>query len=116
MTDKAKSHAFLKKAWQFMEREEAEKILLAKGVGTYLFRKDHFASCLEKILSGAKKASIECYTLAYLDATHAVREKTVVSWDGKWLFYDDDPSLTEKSYSSLKNLLGSLGSTLKMPL
>ena len=98
----------LQKAWRKVKREEAEEILLSKPVGTYLFRKDHYASCLEEILAGAKQADLKCYTLAFLDTDYQVRERTVVSFKGKWLFYDDDPSLEEPSFISLEELLKSL--------
>ena len=104
------NQGLLKRAWRAVQREGAEKILSPTIPGTYLFRKDHFASCLEEILSGAKKASIQCYTLAYLDGERQIREKTVVHWGSRWLFYDDDPSLDESSFTSLEALLASLGS------
>lgn len=106
----------LKKAWHVVNREEAEHLLLTAAVGSYLFRKDHFASCLEEILSTAKKQPLHCYTLTYLDHDHQVRDKTLVSWNHHWQFYDDDPSLTGRAFPSLEALLESLGSTLKFPL
>ncbi len=112
----AKSEQLLKKAWHAVDREEAERLLFTAPLGSYLFRKDHFASCLEEILVRAKKGRMNCYTLTYLGTDQQVREKTVVHWNDHWLFYDDDPSLMGRSFTSLEILLRSLGSALTKPL
>jgi hypothetical protein len=111
-----KSRNLLHGAWHAVTREDAERMLLQTPVGTYLFRKDSFAGCLEEILSGGKKARIKCYTLSYLDPKGQVRDRTMVHWNGLWLFYDDDPSLSGDSYASLDELLFSMGAVLKSPL
>src|SRR4051812_35605779 len=112
----AKSAELLKQGWHAVDREEAEKLLFTAPLGSYLFRKDHFANCLEEILVRAKKGPMSCYTMAYLDVDQQVREKTIVHWNDHWLFYDDDPSLMGRSFTSLEMLLLSLGTTLKKPL
>ncbi len=106
----------LREAWHAVEREDAELMLLNTSLGTYLFRKDHFASLMEEIISGAKKARVRCFTLSYLDPEGQVREKTIVTWKDHWLFYDDDPTLSGRYFESLENLLSSMGTVLKRPL
>ena len=102
--------------WHALERNDAEMMLLNTTAGTYLFRKDRFAHVMEEILSSAKQSRIRCFTLSYLDPQKQVREKTIVTWRDHWLFYDDDPTLSGKSFESLEKLLASLGSVLKRPL
>lgn len=103
-------------AWHAVERQDAELMLLNSTIGTFLFRKDCFAGVMEEIFSTAKKSSIRCYTLTYLDQTGQVRDRTIVAWKDHWLFYDDDPTLSGQSFSSLEELLSSMGTALKRPL
>jgi hypothetical protein len=114
--DEIKGREMLHAAWYAVEREDAERFLLQGTPGTYLFRKDRFAGCLEEILATAKKARIKCYTLTYLDASGQVRDKTMVHWSGKWMFYDDDPTLSGDQFRSLEDLLKTVSSDLKRPL
>lgn len=107
---------FLREAWHAVEREDAELMLLNTSPGTYLFRKDHFASLMEEIISGTKKARVRCFTLSYLDLEGQVREKTIVTWKDHWLFYDDDPTLSGRYFETLEHLLSSMGTVLKRPL
>jgi hypothetical protein len=106
----------LKEAWFAVSRMEAEKLLLNTKPGTYLFRKDVFAGCLEGLLVSAKQETIRCFTLTYMDIEGQVRDKTIIQWKGHWMFYDDDPTLSGDYYLSLNDLLMSLGSVLKKPL
>jgi hypothetical protein len=106
----------LRDGWHAIERSAAELMLLNATPGTYLFRKDRFATVMEELLSSAKKSRIRCFTLAYLDDAKQVREKTIVTWKDHWLFYDDDPTLEGKCFGSLEQLLASLGPILKKPL
>jgi len=106
----------LKDAWHAIGREEAELMLLNASKGTYLFRKDHFASVMEEIISGAKKMSVRCITLSYLDPEGQVRDRTIVNWKDHWLFYDDDPMLSGRYFTSLEQLLSSMGPVLKRSL
>ena len=106
----------LQGAWHAVERQDAELMLLNTAPGTFLFRKDRFAGVMEEIISAAKKSSIRCYTLTFLDQTGQVRDRTIVTWKDHWLFYDDDPTLSGQSFSSLEELLSSMGTALKRPL
>jgi len=106
----------LKEAWVAASRDEAEKLLANAKPGTYLFRKDVFASCLEELLVSAKQELIKCFTLTYLDVQGQVRDKTIIQRKGHWMFYDDDPTLSGDYYLSFDDLLLSLGSVLKKPL
>lgn len=114
--EEIQGRAILHEAWHAITREEAESFLLSTNPGTYLFRKDRFAGCLEEILSAAKKIRIKCYTLTYLDAEKIVRDKTIVHFLGRWMFYDDDPTLSGNYYRSLDELMMSISSLLKRPL
>ena len=40
----------LQEAWHAVQREDAELMLLNTSPGTYLFRKDHFASVMEETI------------------------------------------------------------------
>lgn len=103
-------------AWHQLDRMGAEKILLMTSPGTYLFRKDEYAVILEQELMEALSLEVKCFTLSYLDEEGIVRDKTVILSQGKWSFYDDDPSLHEKTYPSIEKLLESVGSILSLPL
>jgi len=106
----------LQEAWHAVEREDAELMLLNTTPGTYLFRKDHFASVMEEIISAAKKSRVRCFTVSYLDPVGQVRDRTIVTWKDHWLFYDDDPTLSGHYFESLEHLLSSMGTVLKRPL
>jgi hypothetical protein len=107
---------FLQEAWHAVQREDAELMLLNTVPGTYLFRKDRFASVMEEMISAAKKLRVRCFTLSYLDLNRQVRERTIVTWKDHWLFYDDDPTLSGRYFESLEHLLSSMGTVLKTPL
>ena len=114
--DEIVGRELLQESWHFVERSDVELMLLNTPPGTYLFRKDRFASVMEEILSAAKKSRIRCFTLSYLDQSGQVREKTIVTWRDHWIFYDDDPTLSGQFFDSLENLLASLGQVLIRPL
>jgi hypothetical protein len=106
----------LQEAWHAVQREDAELMLLNTSPGTYLFRKDHFASVMEEVISRSKKSQVRCFTLSYLDPEAQVRDRTIVTWKDHWLFYDDDPTLSGRHFESLEDLLSSMGTVLKRPL
>ncbi len=114
--DVIKGRSILHEAWHALGREDAERVLLGMPPGTYLFRKDVFAKGLEMILTGAKKMRIRCFTLTYVDQKGQVRDRTVIHWNERWLFYDDDPTLSGDYYLSLEELLQSMKAALKRPL
>lgn len=103
-------------AWFAISRDEAEKMLLKLSEGSYLFRKDPFAGCLEELVLGAKKEAVRCYTLTYLDHSRQVRDLTIVHWKDHWMFYDDDPTLSGDYFRSFDELLDSMGGALKKPI
>ena len=98
----------LKQAWHDVDRDGAERLLLKQAIGTFLFRKDHFATDLQATLSRGLKKKVHCYTLSYLDGERIVRDKTVIYIDHQWMFYDDDPTLSTPKLHKLEHLLHSL--------
>jgi hypothetical protein len=106
----------LKQAWHGVDRDGAERLLLKQAVGTFLFRKDHFATTLQATLSKSFKKTVHCYTLSYLDSERIVRDKTVVYIDHQWAFYDDDPTLSTHKLQKLEHLLHSLRLSTLHPL
>ncbi len=108
--------SLLKEAWMEATRVEAEKWLQKAQAGSYLFRKDPFAACLQELLSRARKESVQCLTLTYIDEEEQVHDITIVQCEERWMFYDDDPTLKGDDFPSLTDLLLSLGGTLSQPL
>lgn len=103
-------------AWYNVDRLEAEELLSGKQFGTYLFRKDEFAQDLEDTLNGNSSSPVTCITLTYTEKKGKICEKTLVYKEGKWLFYDDDPTLSEVGYDSVKELLSHQAKMLQQPL
>lgn len=103
-------------AWHPVDRFEAENLLLEKPVGTYLFRKDVYADILEKELEKQLNKKVKCLTLTYLSAFKKITDLTLVHVDGQWEIYDDDPSLKQRMYEELGDLLGGLKAELRYPL
>lgn len=106
----------LKQTWHDVDREGAEKLLADEPSGTYLFRQDHFVRTLQDILRRGLKKTVKCFTLTYLDHDGSVKDRTVVFYDQKWTFYDDDPTLSGPTWPSLRDLLKAMGSHTKYPL
>ena len=103
-------------SWHDASRIEAEKLLEHKAVGTYLFRKDEYATLLEEQLSSRWREPIKCLTLTYLMPKGKVRDLTLVGKDKHWYIYDDDPSLEDTAYSDIAALMKSLREHLTEPL
>jgi len=99
-----------------VSREEAEKLLSKEAIGTFLFRKDHYALVLQDILRRGLKVSLQCFTLTYLDPERIVRDRTVVYVHHTWMFYDDDPSLSGPAWDSVQGLLRSVEAVVRYPL
>lgn len=110
------SRDIIHEAWHQLDRIGAEALLKKHALGTYFFRKDHYASVLEKELSIAHRKSIKCVTLTFLDVQQVIRDRTIVKYDDHWLFYNDDPLLSEQKFETVGELLASMESTLKQPL
>lgn len=103
-------------AWHQVDREGAEKLLQEKSPGTYLFRKDEYASILENELAAQHQAPIKCVTLSYLDKESVVRDSTLLRFHGHWLIYNDDPKLEGQAYASVEELLKIHDPKLEKPL
>ena len=104
-------------AWHQVDRIGAEKLLLHHHTeGNYLFRKDPVAQQLEGQLCEEWKMPIKCLTLTYLDPEERVRDLTVVFKENLWTFYDDNPNLIGRWYSSIEELLATMDSVLSRPL
>jgi hypothetical protein len=103
-------------AWHQVERARAESLLEEKPPGTFLFRKDEYATVLESELRWHFQKPIHCVTLTYRGDANRVIDRTLVLADQRWQFYNDDPSLRQTSYDSVEALLASLGAELKTPL
>ncbi len=103
-------------AWHQVDRIGAERLLEKQVSGTYLFRKDEYAAILEDQLMVQHKMPIKCLTLSYIDKKSRVVDLTVVKKEDRWLYYDDDPSLTGPLFPDVVALLDSRGSDLNLAL
>lgn len=103
-------------AWHQVDRLGAERLLHGHAPGTYLFRKDEYATILEHELTLAFHQPIKCVTLSYLDEKDKVCDQTLVIRDERWLIYDDDPNLTGHSCETIGELLASKEEQLHTPL
>ncbi len=103
-------------AWHDLTRNECEALLLSRPKGTFLFRKDEFATVLEEQLSFTHKQKIRCITLSYHAPKNKVSDLTLVQNRKEWLVYNDDPALEEEGYPTLNSLLDSLRGVLGTPL
>lgn len=97
-------------AWHPIDRFQAENTLLQHPPGGFLFRKDEFAMRLEESIGH------HCFTLSYLNANEQVVDRTIVLKGNRYLFYNDDPNLEGKSYSTIAGLLKTLKDQLILPL
>lgn len=102
-------------AWHQVDRMGAEKILSAKECGTFIFRKDDYAVILEEQLKKHFKEPIKCLTITYVDELKKICDKTVVLYNRRWQFYNDDPSLSQISFDDVYTLLESLSDVFKAP-
>lgn len=103
-------------AWHQMSRKDAEKALHRSEVGTFLFRKDEYASILESQLCKAHKTEVKCVTLSYVDLHRNVCEYTLVKTYHGWLTYQGDPSLDETVFPTIDAFLDNMKGVLKQPL
>jgi hypothetical protein len=95
-------------AWHQVDRVGAEELLKEQTAGVYLFRKDTYAHMLERELTLALKTPVKCLTLSYTDDHYQVHDLTLVSFQGRWLIYNDDPNLSGRSYRTISDLLASI--------
>jgi len=103
-------------AWHPVDRMGAEVLLMENPIGTYLFRRDTFSEILEQQLCKQHKKPIKCFTLTFSQPNKKVSDITLVHYKGAWQCYDDDPSLQQKSFQELKDLLALWKDQLKYPL
>jgi hypothetical protein len=101
--------------WHPVDRMGAETLLMDKPIGTYLFRKDSFSAILEQQLLHQHKKPIKCFTLTFSRPNKKFSDFTLVHYQGGWQCYDDDPSLEQKSFSELGELLSQWKDLLKYP-
>ncbi|MGE5196622.1 MAG: SH2 domain-containing protein [Anaerolineae bacterium] len=106
----------VEEAWHDINRESAEMLLKNQENGTFIFRKDEFAIILQNSLSKSLKHPIKCLTLTFLDEHGKVVDKTIVKFNGHWVFYDDDPNLEGPFHASIYALLNSMKDQLRIPL
>lgn len=103
-------------AWHQVDRFGAEDLLWNRPVGTYLFRKDEYAKILEFQLAQQLGKKIKCVTLTLREPDSKIAEFTLVHHEHYWQVYDDDPSLEQKNYSNINDLIKSFTPQLKYPL
>lgn len=106
--------SLIKAAWFQGTREEAEKKLMVRPRGTYLFRKGAFATALEENLNRNFSMPISCFSLTYSIGENGISEKIVVNKDGAWLIYNDDPNLSGPSFPTVEELLANWGEFLQV--
>lgn len=87
-------------AWHHVDRFEAEELLLEEPAGTYLFRRDPFAEILEEQLQQQLKEPLKCFTLTFSQPHKKISDITLIHYDGGWQYYDDDPSLGNRSFQN----------------
>lgn len=104
-------------AWHQVDRIGAEELLAGKSPGSFIFRKDEYASLLEEQFHASKSSErVICFTLTYREAHDHVVDRTIVCKNNRWFFYDDDPALQGPSYDSIYALLDNAGADLSFPV
>lgn len=102
-------------AWHDLNRKECEQLLLRHSPGTYLFRKDEFASILEEELSSTHKQKMMCITLSYVSSIKKISDLTLVNTKDGWSIYDGSPNLEEPTYPTIDSLIDSMKGVLHTP-
>jgi hypothetical protein len=103
-------------AWHPVDRFGAEELLNEKPVGTYLFRRDPFSVILEQQLCEQLRKPVKCFTLTFSELNKKISDITLVHYEKKWQYYNDDPSLRNRSFQELSDLLALWKEQLKYPL
>ena len=103
-------------AWHQVDRVHAEHLLAGESLGTYLFRKDEFAQILEDKLNETREEPVICITLTFRDWEEKISERTLVFSGDRWVVYEDDTSLSGKSFGSVRELFESMANQLTKPL
>lgn len=102
--------------WHHSDRYHAEILLWDKPAGTYLFRKDSYAKILEEQLQQQHRKQVKCFTMTFSQPGSKFSDLTLVHIEGVWIIYNDDPSLEQKRFSEMLELLNSLKELIKYPL
>ncbi len=108
--EKENDKDIIESSWFDVDRLGAEQLLLNNIVGTYLFRKDLYATILEKQLP------IQCITLTYLAPRGKIVDFTLINKDERWLIFNDDLTFSGPSFPNISTLVDSLGPILGSPL
>ena len=116
LLDRFAGQDIIHKAWYNLDKEHAETLLSSYPPGTFLFRKDPFASILEEQLSLSHEEKIVCITLSFVTAREQVSDKTLVKRPEGWMLYNDSPQLDGCCYPSIYSLLDSLRALVHSPL
>jgi hypothetical protein len=103
-------------AWHLIDRSEAEQLLKNEPPGTYLFRKDDYATLLEEALNESFAEPVTCITLTYRGWEGKISERTLVFCDGKWILFNDDPTLSGPKFENVKDLLSTMSEEISKPL
>lgn len=114
-TCKSPSEDVIHLAWHQVCRKGAEKLLKLAEVGTFIFRKDPYATILENELSRAHCSDVKCVTLSYKDFKQGVCEYTLVKTALGWMIYTGDPSLDEPVFPDIDTFLQNMKGILKSP-
>lgn len=103
-------------AWHPVDRKRAEKLLLGRPPGTYLFRKSEYASELEDAINENRSHPVTCITLTYRNWEEKISEKTLLFSDGSWMVFNDNVKLKGPWYPTVKALIASFEKELDQPL
>jgi len=110
---KVVDYLLMNRIWYPVDRLAAETLLLTQPIGTYLFRKDEYASLLEDLLD---QDDVSFCTLSVVLAHHKCSDYTLVHRKGKWQIYNDDLSFQKRSFSSLGQLIANQKQLFRYPL
>jgi hypothetical protein len=113
---KLSDQLLISKIWHHVDRYEAEALLFQHAIGTYLCRKDLFAELLENQLSRQMPQKISLWTITVVLPERKCSDYTLVHVNGSWQIYNDDVSLTQKTFSELAQLIESLKGICRYPL
>lgn len=115
-SDLISSYDLIQATWHPIDRVKAELLLFTHPYGSFIFRKDGYASLLEQMLTEEHRCQVTCFTLTFMEPERKVCDLTIVSYQDSWLIYADDPSLSGKKYPHLNVLLSSLKKRCKYPI
>lgn len=103
-------------AWHQLNRIQAEELLNRYPIGSFFFRKGEYVPELEGPLREQFREKVMCFTLTYSEPNRKITDLTIVKKGDRWFIYNDDPTLSGASYSTINSLLDSLRSQLLIPI